>query len=295
MLQYIPQFQTYLKSERNMSQNTVLAYIRDIKQFMGFVRTKGSLYDSPERIDYNFARNYLRFLELKKLSKKSLARKISSCRVFFRYLIRDGKIKLNPFENLLTPKLGKRLPSFLYPDEVIKLLDVIDLKKSGGLRDSAILELIYASGMRVGEIAALKMDDIDLDSLEILVHGKGDKERIVLINTHAAASIKRYLEERKKTAGSEKTIFLGRRITKLTTRSVERMIRKYAKKAGISKKVTPHTLRHSFATHLLGGGADLKVVQELLGHSSLSTTQIYTHITKEKLKSIYDGAHPRAK
>ncbi len=292
MHNYIEPFRSYLKSELNLSPHTVLAYLGDVDQFVGFVKTKGSLFDNPRRIDPAFARSYLRWLELKDLSKKSVARKISSCRAFFRYIFREGKVKLNPFEHILSPKLGKRLPSFLYPEEVIKLLNAVNLNQKNGPRDLAILELIYASGMRVGEVAKLRADNIDLDSGEVLVQGKGDKERIVLIGSHAISSIKKYLETRAK---DEKILFLGRMGSRLTSRSMERMIRKYARKAGIAKRVTPHTLRHSFATHLLNGGADLKIVQELLGHSSLSTTQIYTHLTKEKLKSIYDKAHPRAK
>lgn len=295
MKPFVEPFHSYIKTELNLSPHTVLAYIRDINQFLVFVKTKGSLFENPQRIDPAFARNYLRWLELKNFSKKSVARKISSCRAFFRYLFREGKIKLNPFEHILTPKLGKRLPSFLYPEEVVKLLNAVNLKLKNGPRDLAILELIYASGMRVGEIAKLRADSLDLESGEVLVQGKGDKERIVLIGSHSISAIKKYLESRNNFGSEEKILFLGRRGTKLTSRSVERMIRKYAKKAGIEKRVTPHTLRHSFATHLLSGGADLKIVQELLGHSSLSTTQIYTHITKEKLKSVYDKAHPRAK
>ncbi|MFH1709942.1 MAG: site-specific tyrosine recombinase/integron integrase [bacterium] len=295
MKSFVESFHSYIKLELNLSPHTVLAYIRDINQFLGFVKSKGSLFEIPQRIDPAFARNYLRWLELKGFSKKSIARKISSCRSFFRYLFREGKIKLNPFERILTPKLGKRLPSFLYPEEVIKFLNAVDLKLKNGLRDFAILELIYASGMRVGEVSKLRIDDVDLDSGEVLVHGKGDKERVVLIGSHAISAIKRHLDVRKIRSNDDKTLFLGRAGTKLTSRSIERMVRKYARKAGIEKRVTPHTLRHSFATHLLSGGADLKIVQELLGHSSLSTTQIYTHITKEKLKSIYDKAHPRAK
>jgi len=292
MKPFVEPFRSYIKSELNLSPHTVLAYVRDINQFIGFVKSKGSLFENPQRIDPAFARSYLRWLELKGFSKKSVARKISSCRAFFRYLFREGKIKLNPFEHILTPKLGKRLPSFLYPEEVVKLLNAVNLKHKNGPRDLAIIELIYASGMRVGEVAKLRPDSIDLENGEVLVQGKGDRERVVLIGSHAISSLKKYLGTRPK---DEKTLFLGRMGSKLTSRSVERMVRKYARKSGLSKRVTPHTLRHSFATHLLSGGADLKIVQELLGHSSLSTTQIYTHITKEKLKSIYDKAHPRAK
>lgn len=293
MKPFVDPFRSYIKLELNLSPHTVLAYVRDVDQFIGFVKSKGSLFEDPNRIDPAFARSYLRWLELKNFSKKSVARKISSCRAFFRYLLRERKIKLNPFEHILTPKLGKRLPSFLYPEEVIKLLNAVNLKHKNGPRDLAVIELIYASGMRVGEVAKLRIENVELESGEVLVQGKGDKERVVLIGSHAIDSIKAYLAKRDK--GSERSLFLGRAGTRLTSRSIERMIRKYAKKAGLEKRVTPHTLRHSFATHLLSGGADLKVVQELLGHSSLSTTQIYTHITKEKLKSIYDKAHPRAK
>jgi integrase/recombinase XerC len=293
MKPFVDPFRSYIKLELNLSPHTVLAYVRDVDQFIGFVKSKGSLFDDPNRIDPAFARSYLRWLELKNFSKKSVARKISSCRAFFRYLLRERKIKLNPFENILTPKLGKRLPSFLYPEEVIRLLNAVNLKHKNGPRDLAVIELIYSSGMRVGEVAKLRIENVELESGEVLVQGKGDKERVVLIGSHAIDAIKKYLAKREK--GPERSFFLGRAGTRLTSRSIERMIRKYAKKAGLEKRVTPHTLRHSFATHLLGGGADLKVVQELLGHSSLSTTQIYTHITKEKLKSIYDKAHPRAK
>jgi integrase/recombinase XerC len=293
MKPFVDPFRSYLKLELNLSPHTVLAYTRDVDQFIGFVKSKGSLFDDPQRIDPAFARSYLRWLELKSFSKKSVARKISSCRAFFRYLLRERKIKLNPFEHILTPKLGKRLPSFLYPEEVIKLLNAVKLKHKNGPRDLAIIELIYASGMRVGEVAKLRADNVDLEGGEVLVQGKGDKERVVLIGSFAINSIKAYLANRN--IKDESCLFLGRAGSKLTSRSIERMIRKYARKAGLEKRVTPHTLRHSFATHLLSGGADLKIVQELLGHSSLSTTQIYTHITKEKLKSIYDKSHPRAK
>ncbi len=291
----IEPFHAYLRNELNLSPHTILAYVRDVGQFIGFVNSKGTLYDDPHRIDPAFARSYLRWLELKNFSKKSVARKISSCRAFFRYLLREDKVKLNPFEHILSPKLGKRLPSFLYPEEVVKLLNAVNLKHKVGLRDLAILELIYASGMRVGEVAKLMADNVDLVSGEVLVQGKGARERVVLIGSHAISSVRDYLSSASYAAKEKRPLFMGRRGTRLTSRSIERMIRKYARKAGLKGRVTPHTLRHSFATHLLSGGADLKIVQELLGHSSLSTTQVYTHITKERLKSIYDKAHPRAK
>jgi site-specific recombinase XerD len=193
----------------------------------------------------------------------------------------------------LTPKLPKKLPNFLYPEEIKGLFGAVE---SG--RDRAIIELIYGTGMRVVEVARLNVNDLDLDDNEVRVFGKGSKERIVLYGSFARSALKEYLagarQELLKGAKAA-ALFVGRRGTRLTPRQIERLILFYAKKAGIQKKVTPHTLRHSFATHLLEGGADLRMVQELLGHVSLSTTQVYTHVTKERLKKVYDLAHPRAR
>lgn len=283
-------FLNHLKNERNYSPHTICNYRWDLTFLSEFLKNKN--------IDRLTAREYLLELEKKKYSRRSIARKLSAARSFFRYLLREKKAKANPFQNLLTPKLPKKLPNFLYPEEMTDLFKAIDTASAVGTRDSAILELLYGTGMRVTEIARMNLSDLDRSEGEIRVFGKGAKERIVLFGSHADRALKDYLDNaRPDLLKGIKTnaFFVGRRASRLTPRHIERIIRFYAKKAGIQKKVTPHTLRHSFATHLLEGGADLRMVQELLGHVSLSTTQVYTHITKERLKQVYDLAHPRAK
>ncbi|NQT29757.1 MAG: tyrosine recombinase XerC [Candidatus Saganbacteria bacterium] len=286
---WIEKFTTHLKTERNYSKHTVSNFQRDLLFLVDFLKNK--------EIDRGTARGYLLALEKKHYSRRSIARKLSSSRSFFRFLMREKLVSKNPFENLLTPKLPKKLPNFLYPEELKSLFEMPDLKSPLGMRDQAILEVIYGTGLRVAELIRINKNDINSDEGEIKVLGKGAKERIVLFGSHARNALHNYIQNgRPKLAGDKKTaaIFINRRGSRLTARSIESMIVFYAKKAGLTKKVTPHTLRHSFATHLLAGGADLRMVQELLGHVSLSTTQVYTHITKERLKEVYDSAHPRA-
>lgn len=288
-LQLLASFTIFLKSERNYSSHTVGNYERDLKFLIGF------LQDKP--IDRLTAREYLLELEKKAFSRRSIARKLSAARSFFRYLLREKKLEHNPFENLLTPKLPKKLPNFLYPEEMTLLLGAPDTRTLQGLRDQAIIELIYGTGIRVVEVSRLNLGDVDLNEGEVKVFGKGAKERIVIFGSHAKNALLNYLERgRPGFLGKNKNqaFFLGRRGERVTPRHLERLVAFYANRAGLQKKVTPHTLRHSFATHLLAGGADLRMVQELLGHVSLSTTQVYTHVTKERLKQIYDQAHPRA-
>jgi len=287
---YADSFLDSLKSERNFSPYTLTNYRIDLNQFLGYLKERELSLFSVERL---MAREFLYHLEKRKFSRRSLARKISTVRSFFRFLIREGKAQSNPFELISTPKLQKRLPNFLYPNEVEKLLEAPDSKSVLGLRDRALLELLYGSGIRVSEATKLNTTDLDLEEGEVRVFGKGSKERIALIGSKAREAVRKYLSERGRT--QSKALFLNKRGGRLTQRSVERLIKYYARKTGLNRPVTPHTLRHTFATHLLSGGADLRTVQELLGHASLSTTQVYTHITKEKLKSVYDLAHPRAK
>jgi integrase/recombinase XerC len=285
----IGKFTNFLKTERHYSSHTISNYQRDLKFLVNFIKDR--------KIERSAARDYLLALEKKRYSRRTIARKVSSARSFFRFLLREKMVDQNPFQNLLTPKLPKKLPNFLYPDEITSLFESPDRKTPQGLRDHAILEVIYGTGLRVTEIIRVNLNDVDFDEGEIKVLGKGSKERIVLFGSHAAAALHNYIRiaRSKLLAGKRNAaLFVNRRGSRLTTRSVERMIVYYSKKAGIKKKVTPHTLRHSFATHLLSGGADLRMVQELLGHVSLSTTQVYTHITKERLKEVYDSAHPRA-
>jgi integrase/recombinase XerC len=282
-------FINYLKNERNFSPYTIISYRRDLSFFQDFIKKR-----VPDRAA---AREYLRALEQKRYSRRSIARKLSSVRSFFRYLMREKLIKENPFQNLLTPKLPKKLPNFLYPEEITALLETPSKTTATGRRDRALLEVIYGTGLRVTELAGIDLPDVDFKEQEVRVLGKGGKERIVLFGSHAQLALRDYLDHaRPKMLGDQKStaLFVGRRSQRLSPRQIERLVRAYARRAGITKKVSPHTLRHSFATHLLAGGADLRMVQELLGHVSLSTTQVYTHVTKERLKQVYDSSHPRA-
>lgn len=281
-----------LKTEKNFSPYTIKNYAIDLRDLSLFLKERS--FFSLKRED---ARRFLYFLEDKKFKRRSLARKISGCRSFFSWLLREKYISENPFELITTPKIEKRLPNFLYKDEIDKLFSSLSGEENFDLRDRALIELLYGSGIRVSEAVKLNLSDIDLESGEVNVLGKGSKERIALIGSKAISAIKEYIQKsRPKLLKNEtRAVFLGRLGTRLTQRSIERLMKKWVKKALIDKKVTPHTLRHSFATHLLDHGADLRSVQELLGHSSLSTTQVYTHITKEKMKNVYNSSHPRAK
>ncbi len=285
----VDKFILYLKTERNYSKHTLSNYRRDLVFLSAFIGARA--------VDRAVAREYLVALEKRKYSRRSIARKLSATRSFFRFLCREKIADKNPFENILTPKLPKKLPNFLYPEEVVSLLKAPDTSLPAGMRDKTIFEVIYGTGLRVDEMIRMNINDVSFDEGEIRVLGKGAKERIVLFGSHARSALLKYLKEARPVllAGSRTpALFVNRRGGRLTSRSIERIIRYNSKKAGITKKVTPHTLRHSFATHLLSGGADLRIVQELLGHVSLSTTQVYTHITKERLKEVYDASHPRA-
>ncbi|MBA7638033.1 Tyrosine recombinase XerC [subsurface metagenome] len=232
------------------------------------------------------------------IAKASIARKLSAIRSFYRYLVREKIIEVNPIKTVSSPKLDKRLPSFLTLAEVKRLLEAPNLSTPQGLRDQALLELLYASGLRVSELTSLELGQINLDTNEIRVWGKGSKERVALMGEPAAEALKNYLEQgrpRLLTARKSNAIFLNRYGQRLPERSVQKILEKYATKAGLKKRVHPHMLRHTFATHLLDGGADLRVVQELLGHARLSSTQIYTHVTKKQARKVYLSAHPLAK
>ncbi len=297
MLEHVKSFSEYVEQERNLSNNTAKSYFLDLKQLVGFLK-KRDITDFSE-VDRGIARSFIMFLEEGKASRKSIARKISCARTFYKYLTRQKVIDKNPWKALSIPKIGKRLPTFLYPEEIDLLLEQPITKTPMGMRDKAILEILYASGIRVSELTGLNITDVDKSDGEILVFGKGSKERIVIMGSAAISAVSdfiKYARPKLVKEGGRKNnaLFIGRLGERLTPRSIERTIKKYGKAAGIDKKITPHSLRHSFATHLLERGADLRSVQELLGHSSLSTTQIYTHVTKERLKTVYNKAHPRA-
>jgi integrase/recombinase XerC len=296
----------YLEAERNASPYTVRNYTNDLlgnykrgsgKGFFQFLRLRK--IDSLDKVDKQVLRDYLAYLLEQGVVKASIVRKLSAIRSFYRYLAREGILPKNPIEQAASPRLDRRLPSFLTVEETVSLLKAPDLNTLQGLRDRAIMELIYAAGLRVSELVSLDIEQVNLDTREIRVWGKGSKERVVLMGELADRALIDYLENsRPELLGEKKkeaALFLNRGGERLTGRSVQKMLGRYAKIAGIEKKVYPHLLRHTFATHLLDGGADLRVVQELLGHANLSTTQIYTHVTQSRVKKAYMAAHPMAK
>ncbi len=282
----IERFVRYLEIEKNYSPHTILNYRLDLDDFLKF------LGEAPvESVEYLLLRKYLAILKEKKLGSRSMARHLSALRSFFKFLTREGFLKTNPILSVSSPKLDKHLPQFLTEEEVTRLIESSLAKDEMGLRDRAILETFYSTGMRIGELVSLSQDDLDFIGGVVKLKGKGKKERIAPIGDKAISSLRDYLEKRKKQASA---VFLNKRGTRITDRGVRNIVGKYLKLSGMKKGVSPHTLRHSFATHLLNRGADLRTVQELLGHANLSTTQIYTHLTTERLKSVYDKAHPRA-
>ncbi|MCL0053061.1 tyrosine recombinase XerC, partial [Dehalococcoidales bacterium] len=284
----------YLEVERNASPYTVRNYRNDLLHFFDFLRGKG--IGSLKEVDKHVLRDYLSSLIGQGLVKASIARKLSAIRSFYRYLLREGMVVTSPI--ISSPKLDRRLPPFLTIEEMERLLKTPDLSTPIGHRDRALLELLYASGLRVSELVKLNLEQVNLDSGEIRVWGKGAKERVVLMGKPAARALGTYLSQgRPKLLGKKRSnaLFLNRYGGRLPERRVQRILEKYARLAGIDKGVHPHMLRHTFATHLLDGGADLRVVQELLGHVNLSSTQIYTHITKSQARKVYLSAHPMAK
>ncbi len=287
---YIEKFIRYLEIERNASRHTVVNYSVDLKSLNDFLK------DMPiEKIDYVALRRYLAHIKENNLAKVSIARKIATIRSFYRFLFREGIVKVNPASSLSTPKRDRHLPKFLDENEVVKLLESPSGEGGSALRDRAILETLYSTGIRVSELVGLDINRIDQIGGVIKVYGKGKKERMVPIGERALQVIREYLKKRKREESEAgKALFLNKNGNRLTDRSIRRIINKYILKTSIQQKISPHTLRHSFATHLLNRGADLRSVQELLGHANLSTTQIYTHVTTERLKSAYDKAHPRA-
>ena len=286
MNRYVEKFLNYLEIEKNYSPHTLINYKLDLEEFIRF------LNDQPiEKVDYFVLRRYLAQLKGKQLKPRTLARKLSSLRSFFKFLSREGHVQANPSALLATPKLDKKLPQFLTEQEVAKLLESPQVKELSGLRDRAILETLYSTGIRVSELVGMNIDHVDFISNIVKVFGKGKKERLVPIGSKALNAIKAYLDQRKH---ASQAVFLNKNGTRLTDRSVRNITNKYIRITSIKSNISPHALRHSFATHLLNRGADLRSVQELLGHVNLSTTQIYTHMTTEKLRNIYDHAHPRA-
>jgi integrase/recombinase XerC len=302
MQQIFNRYINYLEAEKNASPYTVRNYTSDllgsknIKGFFAFLSERG--ITSLDKADRHIVRDYLSYLVEQGLVKASIARRLSAIRSFYRYLVREEVLSVSPVANTSSPKLDRRLPEFLTTQEITRLLEAPDLSTPQGQRDRAFMELLYASGLRVSELAKLNLEQVNLNTLEIRVLGKGSKERIVLMGEPAAKALTAYLNDgRRKLLGDRRSnaVFLNRSGGRLTERSVQSLLQEYAGIAGIEKRVHPHMLRHTFATHLLDGGADLRVVQELLGHASLSTTQVYTHVSKSQAKKVYLSAHPMAK
>jgi integrase/recombinase XerC len=299
----IQDFQIYLEVERNVSAHTRIAYIADIQEFTRFLHNNNFIKSQDEiiNVEPENIREYLSYLYRQKVKKVTVNRKVSSLRAFYKYVLRTGKIKNNPAEMIQTLKTEKYMPTFLSVDEMFELLKAQDESSVLSLRNRAMLEIFYSSGLRLSELAGLDLIDLDFNQKLVKVRGKGRKERIVPIGGPAIKAVQEYLEKigeiRKDTNGDilKKPLFLNARGERITTRSIARIVNEITSKSGIGRKISPHALRHSFATHLLNAGADLRSIQELLGHESLSTTQKYTAVNINRMMEIYDKAHPRSK
>jgi len=292
---YLKSFIAYLEVEKNFSKHTVKAYKSDIVSFFIWCNNL-----KPEKVDYNKLREYIYFIQKFNYQKTTLSRKIASLRTFFKYLYKVQYIPTNPAENLSSPKKPKSLPKFLTDDEMLNILDNVDSSTPAGLRNKAILELLWATGMRVSELSGLNFGDLNLDENEITVFGKGAKERIVLVSERAKKYLAQYLEVArplimKDSPKQENTaVFVNKTGYRLQPQSIRTTINNIVEKIQLPKHVTPHVFRHSFATKMIENGADLRVVQELLGHASISNTQIYTHVSSQHLVQEYMKAHPHA-
>ncbi len=299
MNQALAGYLRHLSLEKNSSELTVKSYREDLTQSINFLRGHTALPNlSPKQVTTRHVRAFIAWLTEQNYSRATIARRIASLRSLYRYLQRQQKVDRDPTDGLKGPKLDQNLPHFLSQEDIDKLLNAPQGETLMCLRDRAILETLYSAGLRVSELVALNQEYLDLNDGTAVVRGKGKKERIALLGPQALKAVEAYLHERKLQKSlkvkENPAIFLNKNGTRLTTRSVGRLLEKYIKLAGMDARTTPHTLRHTFATHLLDAGADIRGVQELLGHSSLGTTQIYTHVTTTRLKESYQKAHPRA-
>jgi integrase/recombinase XerC len=305
MEKFLEKFDNYLFAIKNASLHTRRNYHNDLTQFLAFLRENEPIvWDQGEaalnKINHLIIRGFIAYL-LRKNSKTTIARKIAALNSFFRFLIKESFIASNPIQAISAPKPERVVPCFLSVDEIFSLIEQPDHENNLSRRDRAILELMYSCGLRVSEVVSLNLGDLDPPQGNLKVTGKGNKERMLPIGTKALEAIQDYLivrsnlEAKRKDQGKSPALFLNHRGERLTTRSIGRMINKYARFLTMFRPVHPHAIRHTFATHLLDAGADLRAIQELLGHSSLSTTQKYTHVSIDRLMEVYDKAHPRAK
>lgn len=297
MLGCIARFRAHLEGELNASPHTVRAYMKDLHAFRSFVRDSSGKEPSVDDIDQDSLMLYLRSRS-QKCQKSTLSREITSLRSFFRFLEREGLVSRNPVQDLSAPKVRRSLPRVLSVDEIGELLQTPDPRSVLGLRDRAILELLYSSGLRVSELVGLDRGDVLWELGVVRVFGKGSRERIVPVGAPALAALRVYMERRGELQGPRgdpDALFLNRRGGRLSSRSVARLLDRHIARCSMRRGISPHSLRHTFATHLLDNGADLRSIQEMLGHQSLSTTQRYTHVSVARLLDVYDRAHPRAK
>lgn len=295
MEMFLKEYLAHIKLEKNLSKNTVSSYKNDISAFISYLTNRGK--DDPSIISSNDIGGFFKTLNELGLSGSSSARYFSSLKGFFLYLLKNKYILKNPIEKITAPKIAKRLPGVLDVNEIDKILSAPNINDKLGLRDKAMLELFYACGTRVSELIDLKVNDLFFDDEIIRVFGKGSKERLIPIGSSAIKWVGEYLKKSRpllmKKSKSENNLFLNSRGSKLSRMGVWKIIDRYVKEAGIEKDVHPHTFRHSFATHLLEGGADLRAVQEMLGHADISTTQIYTHVDRDYIKQVHKQYHPR--
>ncbi|MEZ5344893.1 MAG: tyrosine recombinase XerC [Pyrinomonadaceae bacterium] len=304
--EHLKQFLQHLKYERNVSRHTLRNYKSDLEQFHFYLaplQADGKRTEIPvDEIDHITIREWMSELHEEDKKKTSIARKLASLRTFFQFLVREGKLESNPARLVATPRIERKLPTHLSIEDAIRFIETPDLETDLGKRDRAILELIYGTGMRVGELVKINIRDIDFKEKLVRVTGKRNKQRILPFGEPALQSLMYYLNEARPVflnncppaERDENVVFVNYQGTRLTTRSVGRMVDKYIKQCSDIKDISPHSLRHSFATHLLDQGADLRDIQELLGHARLSTTQIYTQVSMEKLIAVYDKSHPKA-
>lgn len=304
MYSYIDSFIHYLEAEKNYSPHTVANYRRDLFHGVDFFAGALGKKDSdlrPADLDPRLMRSYLGDLFYSGLAKASIYRRLAAWRSFYRYLGREGLVEKNPLKGVASLKLDKRLPQFLFKEQCGALVEAPGDDAPLAVRDRALLETLYASGIRVGELVGLNLENINLAGGQLLVMGKGSRERVVPLGSYAVEALGLYLESARprlvgtQGTGGEKAAFVNHRGGRLTDRGVRKIIKKYVNRLGIQNTVSPHTMRHTFATHMLDSGADLRAVQELLGHKNLSTTQIYTHLTRERLREVYLKSHPRVR
>jgi integrase/recombinase XerC len=303
MYGYLDRFLIFLQTEKRASPRTVAEYQKDIFDGIDFFAAVLKVPDeklTPAAITPALVRRYLAHLNERGLARNSLLRKLAAWRSFFRFLVREGVVTGNPLAKIASPRRERRLPRVLFQAEAKRLVEAAAQTSPICLRDRAILEVLYGAGLRVSELVGLDVGDLDLGGACLRVLGKGAKERLVPVGSYAVRALRAYLQRGRplllgqRTGEVEHALFLNRSGRRLSARAVRNIIKDYAAQAGVEGRVSPHTLRHSFATHLLDGGADLRVVQELLGHARLSTTQVYTHLSKEKMKRVYEKTHPRA-